>query len=104
VEIPSEGSGMFLRLDARWKEWGSQMEYVILKVPGVAGMLSNREGGQAECLLPGGSEDLPRLLQLYLPESATVENVVPAPLSTIMERNRLIVTVVAAVRLPQVHD
>jgi hypothetical protein len=104
AEIPAAGSGQILRLDFSTLPSPQLPEYLILKVPGVGGLIRETEAGLNECALPGPETDLPALLEFHLPESARLEQVTPGAMGTRQERNRLIVTVAASVRLPQVCE
>ena len=103
AEIPSAGSGELLQLDLSNAAGTLASGYVILKVPGVGGLLQTTGEDRYECAIPGSDTDLPSLIQLHLPESARIENAVPAVAGTTTERNKLIITVAASARLPQVH-
>jgi len=104
AEIPVEGTGTTLYLNTGSMETPQQPEFFILKVPGIAGLLTERAQGLNEYSLPGSTEELPVLLQLHLPLSAHIANLSPLPRATSTERNRLLVTVLAAVRLPQLYE
>ncbi len=103
VEIPSEGSSEVLHLDVSKAAGALASGYFILKVPGVGGLLQTTGEDHYECAIPTSDTDLPSLIQLHLPESARIENAVPAVAGTTTERNKLIITVAASARLPQVH-
>ncbi len=104
AEIAVAGSGQVLRLDFSAMPSPQFPDYVILKVPGVGGLLKETAAGLNECALPGAENDLRTLLQFHLPESARLEQVTPGAVGTSQERNRLIVTVAANVRLPEVCE
>jgi hypothetical protein len=103
IEIPSEGSGEVLRLDLSKATRALASGYLILKVPGVGGLFEATGEDRYECALPASDSDLPSLIQVHLPESARIENAAPAPTGTTTERNKLIITVAASARLPQIH-
>jgi hypothetical protein len=102
-EIPSAGSGYVLRLELPKATSALASGYLILKVPGVGGLLRTTGEDRYECAIPGSDTDLPSLIQLHLPESARIENAVPVVAGTTTERSKLIITVAASARLPQVH-
>jgi ferric-dicitrate binding protein FerR (iron transport regulator) len=103
VEIPSAGSGEVLRLDISKAASALASGYFIVKVPGVGGLLRTIGGDRYECALSASDTDLPSLIQLHLPDSARIEDAAPALAGTTTERNKLIITVAACARLPQVH-
>ena len=103
MELPSEGSGKVLRLDLSKATRALASGYLILKVPGVGGLFETTGEDRYECALPASDTDLPSLIQVHLPESARIENAAPAPAGTTTERNKLIITVAASARLPQIH-
>ncbi len=104
AEVPVTGTGETLRLDLSAMPGRQVPEYLILKVPGVGGLLTETEEGINECSLPGTDTDLPSLVEFHLPESARLEQVRPGAIGTRHERNRTIVTVDAKVRVPEVCE
>lgn len=104
AELPSEGKGNVLRLEASGVSGPPAPEYVILKVPGVGGLVRAGAEGLVECSFRGTDRDLPALIQLHLPESARIEQAAPSLVGTSRERNRLIVTLAASIDLPQVCE
>ncbi len=104
AEVPVTGSGQVLRLDFSSMPAPKTPEYLILKVPGVGGLLKETSAGVNECSLPGSESDSPALLQFHLPEAARLEQVAPEATATRNERNRVILTVVAGARLPEVCE
>jgi len=104
AEVPTSGAGQVLRLDFSAMPSPQVSDYLVLKVPGVGGLLKETAAGLTECSLPGTETDLPALLQFHLPESARLEQLTPAAIQTSRELNRLIVTVPATVRLPELCE
>jgi hypothetical protein len=104
AEILVAGNGQVLRLDFSAMPSPQSPDYVILKVPGVGGLVKETAAGLNECALPGTESDLPTLLQFHLPESARLEQLTPGAVGTSRERNRLIVTVAARVVPPEVYE
>ncbi len=104
VEIPATGNGKVLRLDFSAVPGLKLPAQIIVKVPGVGGLLREAGAGLTEFSLPGSESDSSTLLQLLMPESSRLDQVIPAALGTREERNRLILEVSARVRLPEVCE
>ena len=104
AEIPSEGSGQVLNLALSAGASAQLPEYLIIKVPGVGGLLKIAENGCHECSLPGNDTGFSSLLQFHLPEWAQIQNLQPAGIGTSIERNKLILTVAANAQAPQVLE
>ena len=84
---------------------GSQMPaYVILKVPGVGGLAQTTGDGRYACAYPANDNGQLALFQLHLPASARVESVEPAVVQTAIEQDKLIITLAANLRLPQLYE
>lgn len=103
TEIPSVGAGQLLRLDVAATGSGAP-EYLIVKVPGVDGLLKTTGEDHYECEFAGSDSPVPYRIQLHLPASARLENAPPALVGTAGERDKLIVTVEAAIRLPEIYE
>jgi hypothetical protein len=101
AEISSAGSGTDLHLDLSNAAGALASGQLILKVTGIGGLLQTTGDDRYECSLPSSDTDLVSLIQLHLPESARIENAMPALVETTTERNKLIITVAASARLPQ---
>jgi hypothetical protein len=101
--IPTEGSGDLLRLDLAALPSPSVPGHLILKVPGVGGLLKRTETGSYGCQFPASDTGELTLLQLYLPASAEVEDLSPAASTTAIESERQIITVIADIRLPELN-
>ena len=104
ADIPSEGSGQVMRLTLPTGTSAQLPEYLIIKVPGVGGLLKTGERGFIECSLAGDDTGLPSLFRFHLPEWAHLQNVEPAGTGPRIERNILILTVAANAKAPQVLE
>ncbi len=102
--IATQGSGDLLRLDLSALPTPSIPEHLILKVPGVGGLLNGTETDGYACQFPAGDTGELTLVQLYLPASAEVENLSPAANTTAIESEKQIITVLADVRLPELNE
>ncbi|HWH71894.1 MAG TPA: hypothetical protein VNT26_21205, partial [Candidatus Sulfotelmatobacter sp.] len=100
-EIPSEGRGELLRLDLAA---AGAPKYLLLKLPGVGGLVQTAGDGRYECNLPANERAPISLMQFRLPASAQVEELPGAVTSTALEGNKLIQTVAARLRLPQLYE
>jgi hypothetical protein len=103
-EIPATGTGDVLSLDPSPFAGGALPAYVILKVPGVGGLAKTTGDGRYTCAYPTGDNGQLALFQLHLPASARVESVEPEVIQTAMEQDKLIITLAANLRLPQLYE
>jgi hypothetical protein len=98
--LPAQGSGEVLRVDLSGLPGPSVPERLILKVPGVGGLLIATGSDSYACQLPPGGQGEPSLLQLRLPASAEVEKLSPSAGTTVVGSDEQIITVVADISLP----
>ena len=101
VEVPSQGIGKVLRLDMSSEGSSPVPEYLIVKIPNARGWFHRIDKGLVACALDGDETHPLRLIQFHLPPLTFIEKASPPIIERMNKRNRLMVTMAARVRLPQ---
>lgn len=104
VEIATQGNGKALQLDTSSTPSQEAPEYLIIKMPRVRGWFRVVDEGLYACDLHGNETDPLSLIQFHLPQHTQIEDVSQEIIEKTSKRNRLIVTIAAKTRLPQILD
>ncbi len=102
VEIAAQGNGRAFHLDTSGTPSQEVPECLIIRIPNARGWFRIVDEGAYACKLDGSEADPLSLIQFHLPQHTQIEDVSQEIIEKTRRRNRLMVTIAARVRLPQV--